>query len=158
MSEAHARIFSLEWWLTVVFVGLAIHLLAEYLKPHLDHIGGRLIRSWATRNAVRAHKRQLRIELLREDESRRLMAAQQEVRQRLIAIMLSVLAGWGMLVLFFGSYLIQLEGMPKPTLLPIKLLMMMMFLGLPFLLYGAMDTYYDAIRIGGELDEASERT
>ena len=81
--EGQAHIFSTAWWVTVVLVGLVIHLTASYLKPIIDRAGGHLFRSWATRNAVRARKRELRVELLRSSESRRAVAAHEEIRYRL---------------------------------------------------------------------------
>jgi hypothetical protein len=110
--EGQAHIFSSEWWLTVVLVGLGIHLAASYLKPHLDKVGGRLSRSWATRTALRAHERSVRIEQLRGSEAKRLLAAQKEIRYRLQA--LAVL----MFAMLLGMTLVYLRLLPTVYPLP----------------------------------------
>jgi hypothetical protein len=81
------------------------------------------------------------------------MAAQEEVRRRLMAIMLSVWAVTAMLPCFFLTYLIKLDG-PKPTPLHIKIPLMGMLLATSVCAFGAMDNHTDAIRIASELREA----
>jgi|ERR1700730_448218 len=86
MAEAHATIFSREWWITVFLVGLAIHLLASYLKPRLDQIGGWFSRSWANRNEARAKARQKRIDALKRSPRAKANATTEEFRARLAGI------------------------------------------------------------------------
>jgi hypothetical protein len=81
--ESSAPILSREWWLTVVVVGLGIHLLASYLKPRLDQAGGWFSRSWALRNEKRKRERQARIEVLKSNEDARRKAQMDEFRHRL---------------------------------------------------------------------------
>ena len=81
--EGHATIFSREWWITVFLVGLAIHLLASYLKPRLDQIGGWFSRSWASRNGARAKARQKRIDTFKQSRRARANATIEEFRAHL---------------------------------------------------------------------------
>ena len=55
-------VFSLEWWLTVVVLSVALNLVAAYLKPHLDRLGGHVSTRWAQRNARESAERERRIE------------------------------------------------------------------------------------------------
>ena len=55
-------LFTMEWWLTVVVLSVALNLVAAYLKPRLDQVGGRISTRWAQQNAQRAEKRETRIE------------------------------------------------------------------------------------------------
>jgi hypothetical protein len=84
--EGHATIFSREWWITVFLVGLGIHLLASYLKPRLDQIGGWFSRSWANRNEVRAKARQKRIETFKRSRMAQANATTEEFRAHLAGL------------------------------------------------------------------------
>ncbi|SRR6266567_711338 len=86
MAEGHATLFTREWWITVFLVGLAIHLLASYLKPRLDQIGGWFSRSWANRNEARANARQKRIDALKLSPRAKANATTEEFRARLAGI------------------------------------------------------------------------
>ena len=55
-------LFTLEWWFTVVFLSVALNLVAAYLKPSLDRFGGRISTRWAERNSRRVEEREARIE------------------------------------------------------------------------------------------------
>jgi hypothetical protein len=86
MAEAHATMFTREWWITVFLVGLGIHLLASYLKPRLDQIGGWFSRSWANRNKARAKERQKRIDTLKQSPRTKADAITEEFRARLAGL------------------------------------------------------------------------
>jgi Flp pilus assembly protein TadB len=80
MTESPISTWSVEWWASVVGVGIAVHLLAAYLKPRIDRIGARTSRAWAARNEERARARLARIDDLRRKEARRLVAAFEGLR------------------------------------------------------------------------------
>lgn len=158
MNEAQVPILSREWWLTVVIVGLVIHLLASYLKPQLDRVGGKLSRAWSTRNAVRAREHEARVELLRRNESRKWMAAYDELRARIMAVTALVYALSclvGALLFALLEYRARTEPPTKP---PIILRVMAVTLALiaaaaGFAFQGRHD---EAERIQSELSEALE--
>ena len=159
MSEAPAHLLSLEWWLTVVVVGIGVHLAASYLKPRLDKAGGRVFRAWATHNAERARKRQLRVELLRSSESRRLMAAQENMHHLLTAVLLGVLTVVALLSSFFLTYLIQVMmtiAQPSPSPYPPRISMLPLLLLLIAFVFSirAINNLVEAKKIASELGEA----
>lgn len=89
--------WSVEWWTGVVVVGVGVHLLAAYLKPRLDRVGGWLSRSWAARNEKRTRARLARIDLLKRDDGARLAASFGEIRYRVRSVQFLLLS-----VLFIG--------------------------------------------------------
>jgi hypothetical protein len=117
MSEADVSMLSLKWWVSVFFSGLFIHIVASYLKPVLDLMGGRLSRTWAERNAKRAEVRVARIAELRSSEKARWAASFKEISNGLTAIqflalsLILTLAFLGIAVLVFN------KTFPHPTLL-----------------------------------------
>lgn len=159
MNEAPAHLLSLEWWLTVVVVGIGVHLAASYLKPRLDKAGGWFSKTWAMRSKKRAYERQLRVALLRGSESRRLMAAQEEMRHLLTAVLLGVMTVLFLLACFFVAYMLQMLtaiGHPPPS--PhLHIIAILPFLAL-LISFGcsirAIDNQFDAVRIASELREA----
>lgn len=103
MAEAHATIFSREWWITVFLVGLGIHLLASYLKPRLDQIGGWFSRSWASRNEARAKERQIKIDALKRSRTAKANATTEEFRARLLSLQWIAFSIVGFLVIIVDA-------------------------------------------------------
>jgi len=76
---------STHWWLSVVVVGVALNLVAAYLKPRLDHWAGRHSARAKERQVARAAKRMDLVERLRESSDERLYLLAEEMRCRLDA-------------------------------------------------------------------------
>jgi hypothetical protein len=89
MAEDAIPMFTRQWLFSVLLVGLLIHLLASYLRPWLDRIGGWLSRSWSNRNRLRAEARQERIEKFKRSRMARWEATVDEFRALLSAVALT---------------------------------------------------------------------
>lgn len=68
MNNMIDSISSLEWWVSVVIVGLAINLLASYLKPHIDHVLSRYSSRQRSNNEKRKAAEERHMAMLREDK------------------------------------------------------------------------------------------
>lgn len=102
MSEGSGKLWSREWWFSVVLIGVAIHLLASYLKPRVDQVARRVSLWWATRNQARSVERAKRICSLHLSPETRMRAEFAVVGAHLSGISNLLLASMflGLLVLF----------------------------------------------------------
>ena len=118
MNEILTELSKPVWWVSVVVAGIAINLLSAYLKHPLDKVLGGLSSWWRQRSETRQKAWATRVDRLRESEEARNMAVATEVRFRLQAIHLLLLAIF-LLVLpvFISSY-----GTSTPRVLTVILL------------------------------------
>jgi hypothetical protein len=70
---------SIQWWISVVLVGIVINLAAAYLKPGLDVLIGRISVRWVARTEKLASARRLRIQKLKNDINEQQFAATEAV-------------------------------------------------------------------------------
>jgi hypothetical protein len=82
MDEVLKNLSSVSWWVGVVLVGLAINLIAAYLKPRLDGTLSSVSKRWATKSAVRRGEREARIRALIASEHEQLLNRTEELRLR----------------------------------------------------------------------------
>ena len=68
MNNMIDTVTSLEWWVSVVIVGLAINLLASYLKPHIDRVLSRYSSKRRILNEKRKAAEERHVAMLREDK------------------------------------------------------------------------------------------
>jgi hypothetical protein len=150
MSESQVSLFSGNWWLTVFFVGLGIHLIAAYVKPRLDRLGGWTSRSWANRNERRTHERQVRIDRLRRDETARWAAGHHELRLRIRSV--GFLVEMGLLFLLGSYYPLRQDSTPIPHLYGVAKIAVLLIAIIAA--FAAADDWFDAMRVEAELDAA----
>jgi hypothetical protein len=113
MSAQTSALLSRDWWLSVFVVGLGINLIASYLRPQLDRMGGWVSGSWAGRNQRRARERSAR-GLTCTDATRRprWAAGQHELRCRIRSLEFLVQGA-----LFFSAMVVLYvarDHIPKP--------------------------------------------
>lgn len=87
MREFINNFGSLAWWLSVVFVGIALNIVSSYLKTHLDGFLATISISWKTKSAQRNRIRLEKLEYLAAHPSEQSYLAAQETRLRLQTIM-----------------------------------------------------------------------
>ena len=148
MAEGHATLFTREWWITVVLVGLGIHLLASYLKPRLDQIGGWFSRSWAARNEAHAKELQERIDQLKRSRTARVNATTEEFRARLSGIQ------WAVLSLVSFILVVLVGTLPRPHSKWLDIVTLLLG-GLAFTL--AINDYRNAIYFRIEMLQAEKQ-
>jgi hypothetical protein len=151
--------FTGEWWITVVVAGVVINILAAYLKPRLDQIGGWFSRSWTSRTKRRAHERQVRIDRLARDETARWAAAQEEIRSRFQE--LSALGLMILLCMFLGFVLEYVHTDSPSQLVKLPSWVAIAIAGLAFLAllaeFAAMSAHTSATNLKAELREALDK-
>jgi hypothetical protein len=150
------QLLSREWWVSVFVVGLVIHLLASYLKPQLDRMGGWVSKSWATRNKRLSDDRRVRIAVYLHNETERSAAAFRELRLRILSLWLLaqvIVLALGLL----GIYFSLIHG-GKPITHPRiwKSGAQVVLLGMIWLIFKAADTNSDAMRMADELAEVRQ--
>jgi hypothetical protein len=107
--------WSFHWWLSVVVVGVTIHLLAAYLKPRLDRFGNWISQKSSARTRARRQALLEAIELLRRDRAARYAAHFEEMRYRLRGLQHFVMAGW----FFACGAVLAITSKPRPSEPPI---------------------------------------
>lgn len=132
----------------VVVAGVAVHLLAAYLKPRVDRIGAWTSRSWSTRSEKLARLRLARITELRRDETAKLMAIAGELRCRIRATQFMFLA-----ISFAGGAIAWQLISPWSFLNIVGDIAFV--LSILLLLFGLYD-HAEAMRIEAELYEATK--
>lgn len=155
MNEGSAPLFSGTWWLTVFTVGLGIHLVASYLKPLLDQVGGWVSRSWAARSEKRSRERADRIAKLRCDEKARQQAILREFRYRLRSLIILGEAIFCFVVAFgFRQIAPQIANVGH-RLAYLRMSVASELLGI-IVLFGMIDHLAEIIKISSELRDADE--
>ena len=91
-------LFSMEWWLTVVVLSVALNLVATYLKSPLDRAGASVSTRWARRNAKRAKEREKRIEWAGRSDMNYITRRFQAVTERLHGLVDMLIALFCMLI------------------------------------------------------------
>jgi hypothetical protein len=144
MSEGSGRLWSREWWLSAVLIGVAVHLLASYLKPRIDLIARRATLWWATRSQDRRVERAKRIRFLQLNFEDRMAARLAGLQLRLSSIESQMF-----MVAFAFLSLFALKQATFPYWVSVVCMGLAM-------MYGSLSIsgYIRASRIAGELREA----
>lgn len=82
MSEFIQSASSVNWWLSVVVVGLLLNILSSYLKTPLDAMGSRLSSSWRRRSEAAREQHRLAVERLVSDSNAMAAARYEALRLR----------------------------------------------------------------------------
>jgi hypothetical protein len=90
---------SFNWWISVVAVGIIVHLAAAYLKAPIDRCLSAMSRTWATRSARRRRDREARIQRLRASPAEQALASMEALHIRVRGLLLILL---GFIVLTFA--------------------------------------------------------
>jgi hypothetical protein len=90
VDEFILSLSSTSWWISVVLVGIVIHITSSYIKPLLDRMASAVSRSWAERSKARRAEREKLVADLRSDLHLQLLflAAEARHRSRAIALLL----------------------------------------------------------------------
>jgi hypothetical protein len=150
MAEAPVTMWTSEWWISVVGVGIALNLAAYYLAPYIDRVGSKVSRVWTTRNEKRAQERAARIDALRHHDELRQDARFAELRCYMMVIMYLL---FSVVVLVIGAFPSKPEA-ARPTLIAAIMANLFMALFAFFCLFRLVYYYFRATRIRQELWEA----
>jgi hypothetical protein len=82
MLEFINSLSTLSWWLSVVFVGIALNILSAYLKFSIDKLLSKVSTTWSARTASQKHFRLIKVEELRIDKHKQLLLLADESRCR----------------------------------------------------------------------------
>lgn len=125
MANLLRFLLSLEWWLSVVVIGLVINILSAYAKHFLD---GRLQRLSSFRRDLaraREQRREKQIERLRASQHTQMLVSVREVRARIRALGYGVvgalafaLAGLALTAMYYGKAA-QQEVLTMAFILPV---------------------------------------
>jgi hypothetical protein len=147
MSQSEGELWSREWWLSVVLIGVVVHLLASYLKPRLDHTASRLALWWATRTEKKRTGREARIDELRSSSEKRILASVAELRCR----MRSSQSVFFSVVFLAMAFIVK--NMNTPLAFPVSIaLMALFFIGW----WSGFSDLLRAVRLKTEVAEALE--
>jgi len=144
---------SIEWLMSVVVVGVAVHLLAAYVKPRLDRLGSWASRSWAARSERRQQSRMARIALLKASERARFDTAVHELRCRIRAthFILSSFVFVG-----FAGTTIAIAPVVIPTVTLARIVFGVFGVLAVLTLLLALDDHVEAMQTQSEMREAAE--
>lgn len=118
-------VLTIEWWLGVVAVGIALNLVSAYLKPWLDRRVSSVSKRWGERSRQRREQRAQLVMYLRDHPDEQLHVLADEMRCRfgtilhlVIAMALLVIAfadipEWSRRPLFWFSLLIAFVGLTE---------------------------------------------
>ena len=82
MVEFITSLSTLNWWLSVVLVGVALNLFSAYLKNPFDKLLSKISTSWSARTASQKTLRLLKVEELKVDKHKQLLLLAEESRSR----------------------------------------------------------------------------
>jgi len=132
-----------ERWLSVVLIGVAVHLVAAYLKPRLDRFSSRTALWWTTRTDKRSADREARLHELKDSSERRLQA-------RLAALGFRIGGVQSMMFAAFSFFMFTVRsGFPRSVLFPASILLAVLFL---LSALAALSEFWKAARMEGEVE------
>ncbi len=102
MSQLFNNFTSIGWWIGVVIVGLIINIVSTYLKPKIDVFLSSVSSKWATRNEKLRSARNIKVQLLRDNDHEQVMCYLQYLNQKLWVVIYMV---FSVLTAVFAMYL-----------------------------------------------------
>ncbi|MGK7912150.1 MAG: hypothetical protein AB4050_11830 [Synechococcus sp.] len=92
MDQLLKNISSFSWWVSVVFVGILVSLIAAYIKPLVDKSLGELLLSYQNLNQSQQKKREIALINLRDSKEEQILHLLQ-ANTHMIRAVLSLLLG-----------------------------------------------------------------
>jgi hypothetical protein len=90
MSRLLTDITSIYWWISVVIVGVLIHILGVFIARRLDTRLSKLSSWWRGRSEQRRLERRTEIAKLKSNDHEQVMAALAEISYRVLALVFGV--------------------------------------------------------------------
>jgi hypothetical protein len=143
---------SLSWWLSVVFVGIAINLVSAYLKKHLDRQLGSVSRLWRVRSEKRSEETRSLIQALHSDPHKALVFSMQQANKGIQAVFMTIfgMSSWA-IALVFGFVIKD----SNPNVFFILAILFFTFSGCVFAFVGVL-SWQESMDMGEKLKKSIE--